>query len=262
MAPWLAEGLLLSTGKYWKARRRIISPAFHFSILNDFIPIFAQCAGRLADRLQDEHHRNGFVRDLMGPVERTALEVVSQTSIGITLDAIEGGSEDRLALDYSKSLAAVVNGAFERTFNPFWSWDFVFYRSRTGRLYRKSVKLLASFMDQVVAERIAQLRQKRAHKKAIEEQREEDVQAFYGKGKRKKAFLDLLVETHLDQEEQTGPELPAGQRLDLHGIREEVNTFTFAGFDTTSSSLVFLLYLLGNAVWSSFGTNLHPKLLN
>lgn len=102
-------------------------------------------------------------------------------------------------------------------------------------------------MDDVIAERIAQVKQKRESEKSNEEKSSspnDEESNFYGKGKSKKAFLDLLVETHLDQQQANQP-LPPGQLLDLKGIREEVNTFTFAGFDTTSSTLLSVLYLIG-----------------
>jgi cytochrome P450 len=54
LEPWLGNGLLMSTGKKWKIRRRMITPTFHFKILDQFLGIFNTCGNILIDKLSGE----------------------------------------------------------------------------------------------------------------------------------------------------------------------------------------------------------------
>lgn len=48
---WLGAGLLTSNGAKWKKHRRIITPAFHFKVLEDFVDVFNSTSDVLIQNL-------------------------------------------------------------------------------------------------------------------------------------------------------------------------------------------------------------------
>ncbi|KAH8420595.1 hypothetical protein KR009_011944, partial [Drosophila setifemur] len=59
---WLNEGLLVSRGRKWHRRRKIITPAFHFRILEPYVEIFDRRSRQLVRQLR--LHRSGGQEEL------------------------------------------------------------------------------------------------------------------------------------------------------------------------------------------------------
>lgn len=85
LKPWLGDGLLLSKGKKWFTRRKIITPAFHFSILKQFVDVFDRQSATLVDRLNE--HCTGDVINIQPFITLMALDVVCETAMGVRIDA-------------------------------------------------------------------------------------------------------------------------------------------------------------------------------
>lgn len=70
---WLGTGLLISTGKKWFQRRKVITPAFHFKILDQFTEIFDKHSKVLIECLE---RTKGQSIDIFQPVALCALDII------------------------------------------------------------------------------------------------------------------------------------------------------------------------------------------
>lgn len=73
--PWLGEGLLISSGRKWQTHRKIITPTFHFKILEEFMDIFDQQGNTFVDILH-LFAKSGETFDVFPLVTLCALDVI------------------------------------------------------------------------------------------------------------------------------------------------------------------------------------------
>ena len=70
----MGKGLLTSAGQLWKNRRRMLTPAFHFRILEDFIPIMNEQSDILVANLRKAIEQP-FI-DMREPILQCTLDVI------------------------------------------------------------------------------------------------------------------------------------------------------------------------------------------
>ncbi|ROT63646.1 Cytochrome P450 4C1 [Penaeus vannamei] len=188
--PWLGEGLITSAGSKWHSRRKLLTPAFHFKILEDFVDVFTSQTDTLVKRLRAKADGRPF--DVFHCI----------------------------------TCARSTSYAF-RQFRPWLHPDFVFRRTSHGRKHDACIKTIHGLAKQTISMRRKARRAKRfaAQKKAPEED--------FGQ-KTRQAFLDLLLEYSENDSTITNED-----------ILEEVNTFMFAGHDTTTAAMNWFLYVMG-----------------
>ncbi|KAM7435004.1 Cytochrome P450 4V2 [Porites harrisoni] len=226
MIPWLGTGLLISEGSKWRTRRKLITPTFHFRILNDFLQVFEEQAAILVTRL--EKHVGKGVFNLMPFISLCTLDIICITSMDSSPNAQENNDSP-----YVNAVLRMSKLVHKRQRSP-WLWNDVIYSfTPSGREHDKCLRILHDFTNKVIDERIADRAAKnnisQKEKEVGETSKEEDV----FKRQKRLAFLDLLLEAY-DKGE-----------ISREGVREEVDTFMFEGHDTTAAGILFALYLLG-----------------
>lgn len=237
LVPWLGNGLLLSAGEKWYHRRKMLTPTFHFKILEDFLQVFNEQSAVMVDRLHSKIDRGRFV--ISPYVTLCALDIICDTAMGKHVNAQSNSDSEYVRAIYR--ISDIVSTRMKRSY--LWP-DFLFRLSSRGKEHERCLRILHDFTNQVICERRAELETLRgsadqsvaARGSTVvddEVQDEEDAMRMTPRRKRL-AFLDLLIEMALDSGSLTDEDL-----------REEVNTFMFEGHDTTAASTNWAIHLLG-----------------
>ncbi|KIH65680.1 unspecific monooxygenase [Ancylostoma duodenale] len=211
LMPWLGTGLLISTGEKWRSRRKILTPSFHFKVLNEFLVVHDSQAKIFLDQLE-KFAASGREFDIFPFVKRCALDIICETAMGCHVSSQENHNHP-----YVTSVQRMNELAFLHERMP-WMWiQAIWYASTYGLEYDRHLKILTDFTRKVIDEKVAE--------------RKETNPLETG---RKKAFLDLLLDVQ------------AEGNLSYEDIREEVDTFMFEGTSDrscTSDDLKLMKYM-------------------
>ncbi|XP_049721243.1 cytochrome P450 4V2 [Elephas maximus indicus] len=222
LEPWLGQGLLTSTGNKWRTRRKMLTPAFHFTILEDFLDVMNEQADILVNKL--EKHVNQEAFNCCFYITLCALDIICETAMGKNIGAQNNGDSD-----YVRAVYRMSDMILRRIKMP-WLWlDLWYLMLKEGREHKRSLKILHTFTDNVIAERVRQM-------KSPEECKDRHERDSRPTKNKRRAFLDLLLNAVGDD----------GNKLSRENIREEVDTFMFEGHDTTAAAINWSLYLLGS----------------
>ncbi|XP_053440290.1 cytochrome P450 4V2 isoform X1 [Nycticebus coucang] len=221
LEPWLGLGLLTSTGNKWRSRRKMLTPTFHFTILEDFLDVMNEQANILVNKL--ENHVNQEAFNCFFYITLCALDIICETAMGKNI-----GAQSNDDSEYVRAVYRMSDLIFQRMKMP-WLWLESWYLMfKEGWEHKKGLKILHTFTNNVITERASEMR-------TYAEDSEGDKGSVFSKNKRR-AFLDLLLSV-TDEE---------GNKLSHEAIREEVDTFMFEGHDTTAAAINWSLYLLGS----------------
>ncbi|XP_072761631.1 cytochrome P450 4C1-like [Anoplolepis gracilipes] len=224
--PWLGRGLLTSTDAKWQARRKILTPAFHFNILNQFVNILIEEGDCMTKSLKNVG--GTVVKDLIPFISEHTLNAICETTMGISLQKF-----GEFQQQYRNAIDDMIELIVYRTLKPWFHNDLVFLLSSKGRKQKKVLKILHGFTEKVIAERkLYHERTNGQYLKNLESDKETDDVQVLGIRRKRLAMLDLLI-----------AESQKGFLTDLD-IREEVDTFMFEGHDTIAMGITFALLLL------------------
>uniref|UniRef100_H3DID8 aromatase n=1 Tax=Tetraodon nigroviridis TaxID=99883 RepID=H3DID8_TETNG len=212
LRPWLGGAeLLLSNGEVWLRKRRLLTPAFHFDILKNYVAKFNTSTNTMHDkwrRLAAE-----------GPTHVEAFEDVTLMTLDSLLKCAFSYDSDcqQSSSEYASAIVQLSDLIIERRQRILHHWDWIYWRTRQGKRFQQALSIVHKFTRDVVQERRTLIGQK-------------GEMAAQGK----KDFVDIIL---LSKDED-------GKGLTDEEIQAEANTFMFAGHDTTASAICWSLYNL------------------
>uniref|UniRef100_A0A2Y9D1P1 Cytochrome P450 n=1 Tax=Anopheles dirus TaxID=7168 RepID=A0A2Y9D1P1_9DIPT len=228
--PFVGVGLLNSAGSKWLQRRRILTPTFHFNILNGFHRAFCEETEKLAARIDTRGKGTTAVEvDLPAAMSQLTLNTICETSMGVKLDTLDG------AVEYREGIYKAGEMLLNRAVRPWLYVDWTYRLFGYMRQFQRLLKPLHIFTSAIITQRRELFAQGKLNDLSTTEEPIDDDQYLYGGSsgaKKRYAMLDTLLAA-----EMRG-------LIDADGIREEVDTFTFEGHDTTGSALVFIFLTL------------------
>ncbi|XP_071440746.1 cytochrome P450 4C1-like [Hetaerina americana] len=230
--PWLGTGLLTSKGDKWFSHRKLLTPAFHFKILEEFIPIFMEKSLSLVEKLKVEA-ASGKSFNIVPIISLCTLDLICESAMGIKLDP-----QDKSQQEYVSAIHTLGDIVYYRSMRPWLFSEYVFSFTKRSKEQNKALKILHEFTESAIREKKNVYRKRRCNPNEIEqtkEKNEEERENSIKKKRKVKAFLDLLIELSVEK-----------KLLSDREIREEVDTFMFEGHDTTSMAICWTLFALAN----------------
>ncbi|XP_052771346.1 cytochrome P450 4F4-like isoform X2 [Mya arenaria] len=212
---WMGEGLLMSEGRKWERSRKLLTPAFHFSILSGYVDVMNRASDTFQEKVLDQMSESDSM-DIYPLACRATLDTMMKCSL-----SFDGCMQSTENDDYVQAVQRMSTLLWNRMLNPFIpAW--LYKLTPEGREWSRLIKLLQTFTGNIIESRRQLLK-------------EHPLEVGQSDRKRRLDFLDILLTATDDQ----------GRGLDRQEIQDEVDTFTFEGHDTTGSALGWAIYALG-----------------
>ena len=225
LLPWLGEGLLVAKGEKWAQNRRLLTPAFHFAILKPYVSVYNSCLETFFQKWTDSARNNQSVL-VFDTVSLLSLDVILKCAFSDTSKCQDVENKH----PYIRAIYELCDFFFMRFMNPLNFYDWIYNLTPSGRRVKYLCSLVHRHAEEVIRKRRKALKLDNTET-SIERK---EVFAAVAKQERYLDFLDILLSSE-DEE---------GNGLTDIEIRNEVDTFMFAGHDTTTSGTSWTLYCL------------------
>ncbi|KAK7470690.1 hypothetical protein VKT23_002112 [Stygiomarasmius scandens] len=220
-------GMLSAEGQMHKRQRRVATPAFSIQNLRALIPLVFLKGNELKDRwmtiIQEEGKDGQYILDVCHWISRATFDVIGLAGFDYSFNAIQDESNELFGAYKEMFEIAVSQGSLFRTllsiYSPTLNQLFPDKAARTIKRCQAIIQRVAGNLIQEKKRKIAE--------------GELSGQAYGGRD-----LLTLLLKSNI------ATDLTPEQRIDDDDILNNINTFMFAGSDTSSLTVTWTLHLL------------------
>ncbi|XP_046561100.1 cytochrome P450 4F2-like [Haliotis rubra] len=213
VVPWLGEGLLIAGGQRWYRARRLLTPAFHFDILKPYVEVSNNAIDTMMAKI-DNHIKEGTSFELFNMISLCTFDILLRCAMSVKENIQQQGQTH----PYVSAVNDLLTLATIRYFNPLYFFDFVFYNTSKGKKFKERCDFVHSWAEGII------------------DKRRQDLERDGPPKARYLDFLDVLLSAK-DAD---------GKGLTPLEVRNEVDTFLFAGHDTTASAISWTLFTMAS----------------
>ncbi|XP_025153505.1 cytochrome P450 4C1 isoform X2 [Harpegnathos saltator] len=222
---WMGNGLLTSSGKQWVRDRKLLSPSFHFNILEQFGAIISEKIEIMLKQMEKKIAKDPRKAiNIIPIIEDMTFEIVFDTILNIN----EHTRKDKT--QFITNVRRLLKLISIRINQP-WFWvNWIYNLSPMGREYKKLIHNLHEFTRDII-------QTKQLVYNVQNDKSQSNCDDFETAAKRKrKTLLELLLDLSKNE----------NNMLTMEDLKSQLNTFIFASYDTTATTLCWALYCLGN----------------
>ncbi|KAF5293174.1 hypothetical protein FQR65_LT11019 [Abscondita terminalis] len=212
---WIGDGLLTIGHSKWRHHRKLISPSFNFKMLEHFIKTFNSYEKYLVAALEKEIENDHI--DVISIIKQHTLSAICISAMGTEVNA------DNNFFDSINNLFKLF---LNRTTSPLKAIDLMYSLTSDYQLERQSLTVISKYINFVLSTR----------KKEIQ---------------KKPTLIDLKIDDEGVKQQTSLLDILLRQQTTCNGfsneeIGEEVLTFMVAGYETTTTTISFVLYNLAH----------------
>ncbi len=197
----------------------MLTPAFHFKILDQFNPLINKHALILCSKIRTTLDLR--MENCVSVISSCALDTICETSMGVDLQTQTSGENK-----FSKSFIEFNKLAMKRTLNTLLNRSECLYGlTSNGRESNLMIKNMHEFTATIIEKR----------KKEVESMALSPNDPTDSTKRKLMSLLDLMLDMHLN-----------GNGFNLKDIQFQLDNFAFAGHDTVSNAIGFALICLAN----------------